>query len=57
MQTHSRNLRYSIMHHIIMEGDNNLLDDTSIYSPGRSRMMRDEIIGLVRVYIPYLNDE
>jgi signal peptidase len=31
-----------------------MFDDISIYLPGRSRVMRDEVVGLVRGYIPYL---
>lgn len=31
-----------------------MLDDVSIYPSGRTRVTRDEVVGLVRGYIPYL---
>lgn len=31
-----------------------MLDDTSMYPPGQSHVMREEVVGLVRGYFPYL---
>ncbi|KAF2469718.1 signal peptidase I [Lindgomyces ingoldianus] len=39
---------------ILTKGDNNDLDDTSLYPNGRAFVHREEIVGLVRAYIPYL---
>ncbi|KAF2870619.1 signal peptidase I [Massariosphaeria phaeospora] len=39
---------------ILTKGDNNLVDDTSIYPPGRPFIQQQDIIGLVRGYIPVM---
>jgi hypothetical protein len=36
------------------KGDNNDLDDRSLYPPGQGYLYRREIIGSVRGYIPYV---
>jgi signal peptidase len=36
------------------KGDNNALDDRSLYPPGQDYLYRREIIGSVRGYVPYV---
>lgn len=40
--------------HIVTKGDNNEVDDVSLYPPGRNRVLRSEIRGVVRGYVPFL---
>jgi signal peptidase len=37
-----------------MKGDNNPVDDTTLYPDGRGYVPRSEILGFVRGYIPLL---
>lgn len=39
---------------VLTKGDNNEFDDVSLYPVGREFISRDEIVGLVRGYIPLL---
>lgn len=39
---------------ILTKGDNNELDDVALYPGGRTYVYRDEIIGVVRGYLPFL---
>ena len=39
---------------ILTKGDNNVIDDRLMYSPGRPFALREEVIGLVRGYVPKL---
>ncbi|KAI1469842.1 uncharacterized protein F4812DRAFT_304712 [Daldinia caldariorum] len=39
---------------ILTKGDNNEMDDVALYPGKRRYVYRDEIIGVVRGYIPYL---
>lgn len=39
---------------ILTKGDNNPVDDTTMYSEGQAYLRRDEIIGFVRGYVPFL---
>lgn len=39
---------------IVTKGDNNEFDDIPLYPPGRAFVSRDEIVGLVRGYVPFL---
>lgn len=39
---------------IVTKGDNNAFDDVSLYPPGRAFIFRDEVVGLVRGYVPFL---
>lgn len=36
------------------KGDNNQIEDTLLYPPGREFASRHEVIGLVRGYVPFL---
>jgi signal peptidase len=39
---------------IVTKGDNNAFDDISLYPKGREFVSRDEVLGLVRGYVPFL---
>ena len=39
---------------IVTKGDNNEFDDVSLYPQGRAFISRDEVVGLVRGYVPFL---
>lgn len=39
---------------ILTKGDNNELDDVALYPGDRKYVYRDEIIGVVRGYLPFL---
>jgi signal peptidase len=39
---------------VLTKGDNNQLDDVAMYPPGRTAVRRDEIVGLVVGYVPYV---
>ncbi|XHG04994.1 hypothetical protein AWENTII_008246 [Aspergillus wentii] len=39
---------------ILTKGDNNLVDDTMLYPDGQEYLHRNEIIGFVRGYVPFL---
>ncbi|KAI2778245.1 putative signal peptidase I [Daldinia loculata] len=39
---------------ILTKGDNNEIDDVALYPGSRKYVYRDEIIGVVRGYVPYL---
>ncbi|EEA21742.1 hypothetical protein TMatcc_008835 [Talaromyces marneffei ATCC 18224] len=39
---------------IVTKGDNNEIMDVPLYPPGREYVLREEIVGLVRGYIPFL---
>ncbi|KAI0849140.1 putative signal peptidase I [Daldinia vernicosa] len=39
---------------ILTKGDNNEMDDVALYPGNRKYIYRDEIIGVVRGYVPYL---
>jgi signal peptidase len=39
---------------ILTKGDNNAIDDRFMYLPGRPFALREEVIGLVRGYVPKL---
>ena len=38
----------------LTKGDNNLLDDTSIYPPGIPYLKRENIVGVVKWYVPFI---
>ena len=40
--------------HILTKGDNNELDDVALYPAGRESVLREEVKGVVRGYLPYL---
>jgi len=40
--------------HILTKGDNNEMDDVSLYPPGRNTVLRSEIRGIVHGYVPFL---
>jgi len=40
--------------HILTKGDNNEVDDVSLYPPGRVSVLRNEIRGVVRGSVPFL---
>ena len=40
---------------IVTKGDNNEFDDIPLYPPGRAFISRDEIVGLVKGYVPFLD--
>lgn len=37
---------------ILTKGDNNLLDDVSLYPHGQNLVSREEIVGIVKGYLP-----
>lgn len=39
---------------VVTKGDNNNVDDVPMYPPGRAFVTRDEIVGVVVGYVPYL---
>ena len=39
---------------ILTKGDNNEVEDTPLYPAERSSVYREEVVGLVRGYIPYI---
>lgn len=39
---------------ILTKGDNNAVDDTALYPEGQSFVYRENVVGLVRGYIPYV---
>ncbi|KAH7130085.1 signal peptidase I [Dendryphion nanum] len=39
---------------ILTKGDNNELDDVALYPTGQNLVRRDQIVGLVRGYLPFL---
>lgn len=39
---------------ILTKGDNNEIDDVVLYPPGRQWVARDEVIGVVRGFLPML---
>ncbi|KAJ5981354.1 hypothetical protein N7499_001634 [Penicillium canescens] len=39
---------------ILTKGDNNLIDDTLLYPDGQDYLLRSQIIGFVRGYIPFV---
>ncbi|KAJ5431032.1 hypothetical protein N7445_008764 [Penicillium cf. griseofulvum] len=39
---------------ILTKGDNNAIDDSFMYLPGRPFALREEVVGLVRGYVPKL---
>ncbi|OJJ55934.1 hypothetical protein ASPSYDRAFT_182856 [Aspergillus sydowii CBS 593.65] len=39
---------------ILTKGDNNAVDDRYMYVPGRPFALRDEVVGLVKGYVPKL---
>ncbi|KAI9661570.1 MAG: hypothetical protein M1821_008808 [Bathelium mastoideum] len=40
--------------HFLTKGDNNENDDVALYPVDRHTVLRDEVLGIVRGYIPYL---
>lgn len=40
--------------HFLTKGDNNELDDVSLYPGTRTTVSRDEVVGFVRGYVPFL---
>lgn len=47
-----RTIAYS--QHILTKGDNNEVDDVALYPAGKKTVLRAEIKGVVRGYVPYL---
>ncbi|EYE93859.1 S24/S26 family peptidase [Aspergillus ruber CBS 135680] len=43
-----------VVQHILTKGDNNYIDDVGLYPPGRSWVRRDEVVGIVKGYLPSL---
>lgn len=39
---------------ILTKGDNNAVDDTTLYPEGQEFVYRENIVGLVRGYVPYV---
>ena len=39
---------------VLTKGDNNEVDDVSLYPPGQLLVGREEIVGLVKGYLPYV---
>lgn len=39
---------------ILTKGDNNLMDDRSMYPDGQEYVSGDQIIGFVRGYVPFI---
>jgi signal peptidase len=39
---------------ILTKGDNNLIDDTTLYPEGQDYLPRNQILGFVRGYIPFI---
>lgn len=43
------------MHELsITKGDNNEVDDIALYPAGRQAVRRDEVVGFVRGYLPFV---
>ena len=40
--------------HLLSKGDNNLVDDRGLYSPGQLWLSREDLIGKIRAYCPYV---
>jgi len=40
--------------HIFTKGDNNAVDDRYMYVPGRPYALREEVVGVVKGYVPRL---
>lgn len=39
---------------ILTKGDNNLIDDTVLYPEGQDYLLRSNILGFVRGYVPFV---
>lgn len=39
---------------ILTKGDNNAVDDRGLYPPGKNYVEREEVVGVVRGYVPML---
>lgn len=39
---------------ILTKGDNNDLDDTALYPVGQAFVYRDQVVGVVKGYLPYV---
>jgi signal peptidase len=39
---------------VLTKGDNNDVDDVLMYPPGQAFVTRDEVVGMVVGYVPYL---
>ncbi|EAW22746.1 putative signal peptidase I [Aspergillus fischeri NRRL 181] len=44
----------NLKQHILTKGDNNALDDSSLYPAGQGFVYRENVVGLVRGYVPYV---
>jgi signal peptidase len=40
--------------HVLTKGDNNALDDSSLYPTGQRFVYRENVVGLVRGYVLYV---